>query len=76
MLIKSLPKTEPFLKNNRIRILQKKRSSSIGNREKILNGCAKCLGPLGGRLDSFNFSSIPLPSVVQQSLFLTFYLKI
>ncbi|KAF7630773.1 PNPLA domain-containing protein [Meloidogyne graminicola] len=68
MLIKSLPKTEPFLKNNRIRILQKKRSSSIGNREKILNGCAKCLGPLGGRLDSFNFSSIPLPSVVQQTL--------
>ncbi|KAF7634809.1 PNPLA domain-containing protein [Meloidogyne graminicola] len=45
-----------------------KRSSSIGNREKILNGCAKCLGPLGGRLDSFNFSSIPLPSVVQQTL--------
>ena len=58
---------EPFLKSNRIRILQKKRAGSSGiiNRRRS-NGCEKCLGPLG-RIVSSHFASIPLPSVVQKS---------
>ncbi|CAK5046078.1 unnamed protein product [Meloidogyne enterolobii] len=62
------PTTEPFLKSNRIRILQKQRANSASpvNRRRS-NGCELCLGPLG-RIASSSFSSIPLPSVVQKTL--------
>nr|CAD2167001.1 unnamed protein product [Meloidogyne enterolobii] len=63
-----IPTTEPFLKSNRIRILQKQRANSASpvNRRRS-NGCELCLGPLG-RIASSSFSSIPLPSVVQKTL--------